>query len=334
MSDLRSFWHAATVFLHNLSAVRPLPMAVGIGLLVANLLLRSRAWYSILRAAYPGTPGLPWRSCAGAYLSGVGVNAVAPARGGDLVKVYLVRVRLRDSNAATLFSTLIVETLFDVVVGSCMLVYAYHLNVLPSLPSLPSLPAFEWSAAASHARIAGFVAGVLVVLLAIALRRAIHAVRDFWGRVRQGFAILKTPKRWLATVIFPQALGWGCRLGAMYAFLRAFHLQASVPNAILVLVVGSIATLLPFTPGGAGTQQALIVYVLAGAGTGSQLLAFSVGMQVAQTGVAIVMGFSALALMLKSLSLRQGIRRIHESEADHAAAARAAPPPPQVKVGS
>jgi uncharacterized membrane protein YbhN (UPF0104 family) len=327
MSDFRSFWHAAEVFGDHLSAVRPLPMAVGVGLLAANLLLRSRAWYSILRAAYPGTPGLPWRSCAGAYLSGVGVNALAPARGGDLVKVYLVRVRLQDSNAATLFSTLIAETLLDVAIGSCMLVYAYHLNVLPSLPSLPNLGAFEWSLAAAHARIAGFIAGVLVLLLAVALRRAIHAVRNFWARVAQGFAILHTPKRWLATVILPQFLGWLCRLGAMYAFLRAFHIEASLQNAILVLVVGSISTLLPFTPGGAGTQQALIVYVLAGAGTSSQLLAFSIGAQAAQTGVALVLGFSALALMLKSLSLRQGIRRIRESEAEHAAAARAAPPP-------
>jgi uncharacterized protein (TIRG00374 family) len=261
------------------------------------------------------------------------VNAVAPARGGDLVKLYLVRVRLLDSTAPTLVSTLLVETLLDMVIGSCMLVYAYHLNVLPSLPSLPNISAFEWSFAVAHARIAGFLAGVLVLALALALRWATRAIRDFWGRVRQGFAILRTPKRWLVTVIVPQLLGWLCRLGAVYAFLAAFHIQVSLQNAILVLVVGSIATLLPFTPGGAGTQQALIVYVLAGAGTRSQLLAFSIGLQAAQTGLALVLGFASLALMLKSLSLRQGLRRIRESEAEHAAAARAGPAP-RVKVES
>ena len=38
----------------------------------ANLLLRTRAWYAILRAAYPEATYYRWRSCAGAYLSGVG----------------------------------------------------------------------------------------------------------------------------------------------------------------------------------------------------------------------------------------------------------------------
>ena len=43
-----------------------------------NLLLRSAAWHTIVRAAYPDIR-YRWRSSAGAYFAGVGVNAIAPA---------------------------------------------------------------------------------------------------------------------------------------------------------------------------------------------------------------------------------------------------------------
>ena len=42
----------------------------------------------------------------GAYVAGVGVNSVVPARGGDVVKLYLVKQRLRDASYATLAPTL------------------------------------------------------------------------------------------------------------------------------------------------------------------------------------------------------------------------------------
>ena len=35
-------------------------------------------------------------------------------------------------------------------------------------------------------------------------------------------------------------------------------------NALLAQMVGTLATLLPFSPGGAGTKQGLLVYVLTG----------------------------------------------------------------------
>ena len=109
-----------------------------------NLLLRTRAWYSILRAAYPGVK-YRYRSCAGAYLAGVGVNAIAPARGGDLVKIFLTRTRLEGSTTPTMLASLLVETLIDIVLGVAILSYALTQHVLPRVPELPSLPAFEWS---------------------------------------------------------------------------------------------------------------------------------------------------------------------------------------------
>ena len=101
----------------------------------------------------------------------------------------------------------------------------------------------------------------------------------------------------------------------MFYLLRAFSIHADIRNALLVLVVGSVSTLLPLTPGGVGTQQALIVVVLSGQAPDSTLLSFSVGMQFIITVANAALGFIALTLMLRSFSLRKAIR---EARAHHA----------------
>jgi uncharacterized membrane protein YbhN (UPF0104 family) len=322
VSSLQAFGHAAETFARHLGDVRPEPLGIAIALVWANLLLRTRAWYNILRAAYPGVR-YRWRSCAGAYLAGVGVNAIAPARGGDLVKLYLVRTRLPGSTTPTILSTLIVETLFDSFMGIFLLAYAYYLGVVPQLPDLPSLPAFEFSFAVRHPRVTLAILAVLLLALLIAIRRATHAVRDFWARVRQGFAILRRPRQYLLHVVLLQALGWCCRFVSVLFFLKAFGIPASAQNALVVLVVMAVSTLLPFTPGGVGTQQALIVVVLSAQASRTALLSFSVGMQVAMMVANIAIGALALALMVRTLSIRKAI---HNARA--AAAAETAPRPP------
>ena len=51
---------------------------------------------------------------------------------------------------------------------------------------------------------------------------------------------------------------------SLYYFLLAFHVHATIHNALLALVVDSLATLFPATPGGAGTKQGLIVFLFRG----------------------------------------------------------------------
>ncbi len=314
MSDVHSFINASQAFFNRLGEVRTGPLAIALLFHTANLLLRTRAWYAIVRAAYPNAR-YRWRSCAGAYLSGVGLNALIPARGGDLLKLYLVRLRLPESRVATVVATLLVETLLDTIIGPGLFAYAYLEGVFPRIPELPHLPAFEFSAAVSHPRLAGIIVGILVLLGLLLLRHAIRVARDFRERVRQGFTILRTPRRYAVQVALPQTIGWGCRIGTMYYLLRAFSIHADIRNALLVLVVGSASTLLPLTPGGAGTQQALIVVVLSGQAADSNLLSFSVGMQVVITIANALLGFLSLTLMLRSLSLRKAIR---DARAHHA----------------
>jgi uncharacterized membrane protein YbhN (UPF0104 family) len=318
LSSISAFADALRVFLNHLAEVKVWPLAIALLLHTLNLLLRTGAWYSILRAAYPGVK-YRYRSCAGAYLAGVGVNAIAPARGGDLVKIFITRSRLQGSTTPTLLASLLVETLVDIVFGLAIFGFALTQHTLPRVPELPSIPAFEWSWAVANPTVTAIIATAILLAAILLMRRVRVASQAFAARVRQGFTILRTPRRYFLLVAFPQVLGWGCRVASAAAFLEAFGIPGTLRNALLVLVVGSLSTLLPVTPGGVGTQQALIVVVLGGAASDAQLLSFSVGMQAAVMVSNAVMGAIALVLMLRTFSLRAAIGHArHHQRADSA----------------
>jgi uncharacterized membrane protein YbhN (UPF0104 family) len=301
-----SFVDAFDRFITAIGSVALGPLAVALAFALLNLLLRTRAWRNILAAAYPDVP-VRWRWTFGAYCAGAGVNSVVPARGGDVVKLVLIHRRVRDSSYPALASSLVAETLFDVLVGSLLLAWAWQLGVVPGLPDLPSLPAFEFSWLADHPVMtvaALAAASVLLVAGFVWVRRRARAV---WARLRQGLAILRTPRRYLTAVVSLQALGWCCRAASAYCFLLAFHIPATVENALLVLVVQSVATSMPLTPGGLGPKQALLVVLLGGVAAPGALLAFSVGMELAILVFNLLLGGLCLAVMLGGLHFRRAL---------------------------
>ena len=298
---------AAETFFDHLADVRWLPLAIALGFHLARLLVRAPAWRNIVRASYPELK-IPRRTVLGAYFAGVGVNAIVPARGGDLLKLYLVKHRVEETTYPTLGATLVVETLFDSLVAGGILAWALTIGVLPSLDVLPHLPQVDWSWPLRHKRVALVIGVVWLAVLIFFLVVAIRRVREFKQRVRQGFAILGDRPRFVRQVATWQALSWGFRFASVYFFLEAFRVPATLHNTLLVLVVQSLSTLLPFTPGGVGTQQGLLVYVFDRAGTGiagALLLSFSVGMYIATTVLNGVIGFACLFLMLRTFRWRR-----------------------------
>jgi uncharacterized membrane protein YbhN (UPF0104 family) len=72
-------------------------------------------------------------------------------------------------------------------------------------------------------------------------------------------------------------------------------------------VTQSLSTILPLTPSGIGTEQALSVYVLAGQASRSALLSFSVGMEIILTVWNVVLAVVSLALMLRTLRWKRAL---------------------------
>jgi glycosyltransferase 2 family protein len=302
------FFHALRVFGDQLTDVGWLAVAIALGLQAAKLLVRSIAWRNILQASYPDTR-IPRRPVLGAYLAGVGVNSIVPGRAGDLVKIYLVHRRVEGTTYTTLASTLVTETLLDLVLALAIFLWALTQGVLPSLDVLPSLHSFDWTWLLARTKASAAVFALLTTAALVALWWASQHVEHFKQRVGRGFWILRDRERYVREVASWQLLSWVFRIASLYFFLKAFHVHASIHNALLAQVVDSLSTLLPFSPGGVGTKQGLLVYVLQGEAASSRLLAFSVGQYVAVTAFNVVVGAIAVYAMLRTLRLRQILGR-------------------------
>jgi uncharacterized membrane protein YbhN (UPF0104 family) len=317
-SNIDRFLRAAEAFFNNLAAIEWGAFAAALFLWAGMLLARSHGWANALRAAYPGSR-VDERFITASFLAGAGINAILPARAGDAVKILLAKKSIPGSSYPAVVSSFAVLAPFDTTIGICVLVYALTLGLLPDLPRIPDLPAFDIAFWAENPQLLMFfltVLGIGAVVLFVALARHIEA---FWQKLRQGVVILTTPGRYVREVVAWQAVGWLCRFASFWFFLEAFNLVGSVENVLVVMAVESVAKALPFTPGGAGAQQALLVATLAGP-SAAAVLSFSVGQGLAVAAWAVLLGFVSLAAVFRITDWRQLLR---EGRAAQASAGRA-----------
>lgn len=296
-------FHAIGVFFERLASVDFGPLALAICCHLLKTACTSRAWRNTIAAAYP-EEAVPWRLIYGAYVSAVGVNAVLPARGGDVVKLYFAHRAVKGATYTTLAATLLVLAIFDTVAAGLLFVFALTQGALPGLGVLPTLPGFDfrWVGESPELAVTFFV---VLVIFAIFGGVWLHfRVQDLKERVGQGIVVLDDRERYLRTVAAWQACDWMLRLVSIWFFLGAFGIHQSVRNVLLVQVTSSLATLVPISPGGIGTEQAFIVFVFKDAVPRSALLAFSVGMRLTLTAVNAVVGFTAIFLMLGHIRWR------------------------------
>jgi hypothetical protein len=327
-SSLDSFFNAVETFFANLAAVHWGALAIALMFQLGQVLCRSRAWFNVLRAAYPHERIL-WRRIAGSYVAGVGVNSILPARTGDAVKIYLGKQSIPNSTYPAVTSSFFVDSVFDIPVGILVLVYAITQGGLPSLDVLPSLPAFDLAFWADHPRFLLFtITAVVIGLLAVYALLSVRAV-DFWRRIKQGVVILTDFRRYLNKVASWMAAGWLLRFWCFWFFLEAFNIGGSVQNVLFMMGVQALSTLTPFTPGGAGAQQALLVYAFRDVASRSTVLAYSVGQQIALAAFNVLCSLVAIFLMLRTLSIRSVLRRGEEERrrAEEMEAARVAEGP-------
>jgi uncharacterized membrane protein YbhN (UPF0104 family) len=273
-------------------------------------LCRAWAWRNVLRAAYP-SERISFTHLAAAYLAGAGINAVVPAHAGDVTKVFLVKRQIPNSSYPAVTSSFLVQTVFDTSVGVLVLLYAITQGLLPPLPQIPDLPAFEISFWANHPQTLLIVIAALLLAIAIGVYYLAHHVRRFWDRVKQGLVILGQPRRYLREVFAWQGAGWFCRFLAFWFFLEAFGIGGSVGSVMLVMSVQAIANIVPFTPGGAGAQQALLVATLTGPSR-TAVLSFSVGTQIAMAAWSVALGFGAIMLVFRTTDWKGLIRQAQD----------------------
>ena len=172
---------------------------------------------------------------------------------------------------------------------------------------LPSLPTLDWSWPIDHPRPAVVIfvvwATVITLLVVIWSRR----VRDFKEQIRHGFAILYTPR--------PLPLARRVVAGAVLGLSHREHLV--LPRRVRHPELGAerhararrpepVHAPARSRPAGLGTQQGFLLYAFRDSSIPhTELVAFSVGMQLATNAFNFVVGLIALLLIARTVRWKQ-----------------------------
>jgi uncharacterized membrane protein YbhN (UPF0104 family) len=299
------------------------PLLIGLALYALYLLLRSRALWGAVQTAYPDEV-VRWRDVWGGYMVGYAINNVFPLGGGNLAQLFLTRLQIPSATYPAVAAALSTGVIFDWFMGLLVMAFAFTQGVFPKPPDFSKLPAFDISFFASNIRFTLFFITVLAILFLVGFALLSARVRAFWQRVRQGLTILRNRDLYRRRMATWQLLSWIARFGAYWALLEAFHIGGSVRNALLVLAVQVVASVFPFTPGGAGVQQALLLTIFANS---PDVAAFSVGQQIATAVLSSALGFAALVLIFRFRSFREVVDRAREHRRSEQAGVAPSDPP-------
>jgi uncharacterized membrane protein YbhN (UPF0104 family) len=250
---------------------------------------------------------------------GYAINNVFPLGGGNLAQLFLTRLAIPSATYPTVAASLATGAIFDWFMGLLVMCFAFTQGVFPKPPDFSKLPAFDISFFASNMRFTLFVLTVAGVVFLVAFALLSARVKAFWERVRQGLTIVRDFPRYRRAMASWQFASWIARFASYWALLDAFHIGGSVRNVLLVLGVQVVASVFPFTPGGAGVQQALLLTIFAGS---PYVASFSVGQQIATAALTTACGFAALVLIFRLRSFRDVIARGKAHRREEAVAVR------------
>jgi uncharacterized membrane protein YbhN (UPF0104 family) len=302
-----SFLDAADEFFSHLAAINWLALVGALGCFGMYLLLRSRALFNALRAAYPNEP-FRWREVWGGYVVAYGLNSFVPASAGNVAQYYLTKNSIPNSTYPTVTAALATGAVLDACVSTLVLAFAFTQGIFPKPAEFADLPSFDLAFVGRHPELTVFIVTALLVIALTAL--AIMSVRlhAFWARVRQGVTILRDRRRYGREMVTWQLGAWIFRFGTWWLMLAAFHLGGSLRNVLLVQAVQVISAAIQVTPGGAGVQQALFVAVFSGLASDTAVAAFSVGQQIALAAFTLGLAFAAMTLVFRTRGFRRLLR--------------------------
>jgi hypothetical protein len=279
---------AMTSFAEAVTGAAPGWLVLGVVLHLANQVARGRGWCTLLRGA-SGEP-VRRRDAIAAWVAGAGAGGLASARGGDAVRVLLLRRRVPRAGCPLLAGTLVAEGAGELAVGAAVVALALTLGFAP----LPGAPDLIW--------IVPVLAVVAAVALVVARVPRLRAVATGVGR---GCAPLREPAAYARGVLPWQLASRVCRLGALACFLAAFGLPATPAAVLLVVGAQTGGRMLPFAPAAVGAGAAMLAAafgpVTGAAVPAGQVAAFFLGTSAVLTVVGTGL---ALAICLRAVSWR------------------------------
>jgi uncharacterized membrane protein YbhN (UPF0104 family) len=259
-------------------------LIAAICLMIVQTTATAFAWYSILHFAYPERT--KWRDILAGYAVSVALNGILPANIGTLVFLIMLTVLIGISFVAVL-GAYAVEKIFFTVAGAFVYLYLF-LTVGGSFDI-----SFDWVHVHPVATIVVFGGGALLIVLLV--RRFWPHVVEWWGKAKEGGAILGRPRTFLGRVFLPSLIGWAAMLSTIGVFLNAYGIPVSFDTLMHVAGGNSLANVTSFTPGGVGVTQAWNVASLQHVASPTSATAYSVAQQLVGTAWNIIY---ALILMI------------------------------------
>jgi uncharacterized protein (TIRG00374 family) len=231
-------------------------LALALTFLAAAYAIRIFRWWWMLRSL---EPNLAFGACVWPFLTSIAVNNVMPFRAGDAFRVFGFRQQLR-SPAVRVLGTLVIERILDL--GVLLGFFFLGLIGLPS-GAFPErfVVAATWLAGLS-------VATVLVLILLtpwlgrviqrvsaspfFASRNLSDAVANHGSHFIAALSVARSPSR-LLLLLGLSILTWVFE-GAVFATVAAaVHATTSPLGPWFSLGTGTLATLIPSSPGYVGT---------------------------------------------------------------------------------
>ena len=271
----------------SLGHVDLLWLVAGVVLHLCSQLSRGRGWHTIVCAAHPEADRPRRRDVLATWVAGAGASGVLSARGGDALRVLLLRRRMT-TTCPTLVGTLAAETVAETALGALLTIWALSAGFIPGLHS-PGLATASLIAA-----------GVLLLVLVVwRLARRVPALARACADARRGLCLLGSPGAYARHVVPWGVLSRVLRIGALVCLLAAFGLPATLTGALVVMVAHSSGRLVPFGPAGAGASLGLLVAAFPAVThtsvSAGQVTAFYLGSTAVLTAVGITL--SALILI-------------------------------------
>lgn len=221
-------------------------------LLCVGYACRIARWRTMLA---PVNPALRWADCAGPLVASFAANSVLPFRAGDIMRSFIFNDRLKTTPGSVL-ATLFVERLLDLLMVILLLglaLWIFHFDVSRLLGVGGPLLLL----------VAGAI--VAVLLFPQVLQWPVRGLGRLAARLPAAAKLQAELSQATATLgqlaggsTMPRLLAWSAATwlieGGVYALVaRAVSSVAAPSGAWLAVPVGTLATLIPSTPGYVGT---------------------------------------------------------------------------------
>lgn len=237
-------------------------VAAAVGVYALATAVRGWRWHRLLRAAK-----VPHATRDAYALVPVGYmgNTVLPARGGELLRVFLLASR-STARRREVLGSIVSERLVDALALALLFVGLTFAGVADSpLGERPALLA-----------IAAVALGLVALRLYLALRRR-GRLDAFARRVRPFAGALAPLLGRLGVLLGSVTVGvWLLEGLVLWLVSRSLELHLTLVGSCFVLVLSAFLSLVPAAPGYVGTYDAAIIFALKALGiTGGQAVGFA-----------------------------------------------------------